>query len=243
VVLPFANEFDGWTRDYSKICTGWKITAITGGTTGTLTNYDFADRDCTAKDIYNATTNPYIFAQGGNYIVPYGVTAISIKAHFARAYYLSDPYSDVGYKADYSEGTNLGWQVPTTYHGKTVYTSLSTLVGQLIKASNPNDQAIVLVGNYHYRVGSVDLDKVKAVTIMSCDEDNNQEPDYAWYMGNTFGRMELPPIRFDVPNIEIGMAARVNGSSGYPGVGIWHVHGWFELTENSLNNSSQFEIN
>ena len=253
VVLPHANEFSGWARDYDYICTGWKITSVTkDGSALTTFNipssepYNFANRDNAQKDIYNATSNPYVFAQGGYYIVPYGVTAITIEAHFAKAFYLSDPYADVGYKNDYTGATDLGWSVPTTFHGKTVYTSLNTLVGKLSNATNPNDQAIVLVGNFHHRVtgtGNIYLNTAKAVTIMSCDEDNNQEPDYAWYMGNTLGRMDLPPIRFDVPNIEIGMAARVNGSSGYPGVGIWHVHGWFELTENSLNNSSQFEIN
>ena len=253
VVLPHANEFSGWTRDYDYVCTGWKITSVTkDGSTLTSFNipsdtpYNFADRDNAQKDIYNASYNPYVFAQGGNYIVPYGVTAITIEAHFAKAYYLSDPYSDVGYTNGYGDATNLGWEMPNTFHGKTVYTNLNTLVSKLSNASNPNDQAIVLVGNFHHRVtdaNTIYLNTAKAVTIMSCDEDNNQEPDYAWYMGNTLGRMDLPPIRFDVPNIEIGMAARVNSSSGYPGVGIWHVHGWFELTENSLNNSSQFEIN
>lgn len=253
VVLPHANEFSGWTRDYDYVCTGWKVTsvtkdgsALTSFSIPTSEPYNFADRDNAQKDIYNASYNPYVFAQGGNYIVPYGVTAITIEAHFAKAFYLSDPYSDVGYTNGYGDATNLGWQMPTTFHGKTVYTNLNTLVSKLSNATNPNDQAIVLVGNFHHRVtaaNNVYLNTAKAVTIMSCDEDNNQEPDYAWYMGNTFGRMELPPLRFDVPNIEIGMAARVNGGSGYPGVGIWHVHGWFELTENSLNNSSQFEIN
>ena len=253
VVLPHANEFSGWTRDYDYVCTGWKITSVTKEDSAQTSfnipssePYNYADRGNAQKDLYDAIHNPYVFAQGGNYIVPYGVTAITIEAHFAKAYYLSDPYSDVGYKTDYTDATNLGWQVPTTFHGKTVYTSLNTLVGQLSNATNPNDQAIVLVGNFHHRItdaGNIYLNTAKAVTIMSCDEDNNQEPDYAWYMGNTYGRIDLPPIRFDVPNIELGMAARVNSSNGYPGVGIWHVHGWFELTENSLNNSSQFEIN
>ncbi len=253
VVLPHANEFNGWTRDYDYVCTGWKITSVTkDGSALTSFNipsstpYNFADRDNPQKDIYNVTSNPYVFAQGGNYIVPYGVTAITIEAHFARAYYLSDPYSDVGYKSDYTGGTDLGWEMPTSFHGKTVYTSLSTLVSALSNATNPNEQAIVLVGNFHYRVtgaGNILLNTSKAVTIMSCDEDNNQEPDYAWYIGNTHGRIELPPIRFDLPVIEIGMAARVNSGNNYPGAGIWHVHGWFELTENSVNNSSQFEIN
>jgi hypothetical protein len=88
VVLPFANEFEVNT-DYSKICTGWKITGITGGTEGhSFDNYDVSDRDCTSKDLYSTTG--FIFAQGGNYIVPYNVTDIEITANFATAYYLRD---------------------------------------------------------------------------------------------------------------------------------------------------------
>ena len=78
VVLPFANEFSGWTRDYSKVCTGWKITSVTKGGTAytsfdipTEEPYNFADRNNPQKDIYDATNNPYVFAQGGNFIVPY----------------------------------------------------------------------------------------------------------------------------------------------------------------------------
>ena len=244
VVLPFANEFSGWDRDYSRICTGWEITSITGGTAGSFANYDVADRDCTAKDLYANTD--YIFAQGGNYIVPYGVTSISINAHFAKAYYLSDASYEMGYNDSFSGQTYLGGIVPTTYHGQTVYTSLSTLVSQLENTTNPHDQAIVLVGNFHYNIktlgGSI-LNKEKAITIMSVDEDNNQEPDYGWYTCNTSGRLEVPPLRFDfVPNIEMGMSSRV-GSSIYPGIGIWHTRGWFELTETCVSNMIQCEIN
>ena len=247
VVLPFANEFEGWTRDYSKICTGWKITSVSGGTAGTLQNYNFADRDCTAKDIYNATTNPYIFAQGGNYIVPYGVTSISIEANFANAFYLSDARADFGYNNTYGGQTDLAYQVPTTYHGRTVYTNLSTLVGAMANSTNPHSQAIVLVGNYHYNqnaVGQTPLNTAKACTIMSVDEDNNQEPDYGWYSYHTKDRTEIPPIRFDfVPNIGMGMAERVTGSTPYPTIGIWHGRGWFELTETCVSFMSECEIN
>ena len=247
VVLPFANEFEGWTRDYSKICTGWKITSVSGGTAGTLQNYNFADRDCTAKDIYNATTNPYIFAQGGNYIVPYDVTAISIEANFANAFYLSDARADFGYNNDYGGQTNLAYQVPTTYHGQRVYTNLSTLVGAMANSTNPHSQAIVLVGNFHYNqnaIGGVTFDTDKACTIMSVDEDNNQEPDYGWYSYHTTDRSPIPPIRFDfVPNIGMGMAERVTGSTPYPTIGIWHGRGWFELTETCVSFMSECEIN
>ena len=247
VVLPFANEFEGWTRDYSKICTGWKITSVSGGTTGSLTNYNFADRDCTAKDIYNATTNPYIFAQGGNYIVPYGVTAISIEANFANAFYLSDACADFGYNNNYGGQTDLAYQVPTTYHGQTVYRNLSTLVGAMANSTNPHSQAIVLVGNFHYNqnaIGGVIFNTAKACTIMSVDEDNNQEPDYGWYSYHTTDRSPIPPIRFDfVPNIGMGMAERVTGSTPYPTIGIWHGRGWFELTETCVSFMSECEIN
>ena len=247
VVLPFANEFEGWTRDYSKICTGWKITSVSGGTAGTLQNYNFADRDCTAKDIYDATTNPYIFAQGGNYIVPYGVTSISIEANFANAFYLSDARADFGYNNGYGGQTDLAYQVPTTYHGRTVYTNLSDLVRDMASSTNPHSQAIVLVGNFHYNqntIGGVTFDAAKACTIMSVDEDNNQEPDYGWYSYHTTVRSQIPPIRFDfVPNIGMGMAERVTGSTPYPTIGIWHGRGWFELTETCVSFMSECEIN
>ncbi len=246
VVLPFVNEISGWYRDYSKICTGWKITSVTGGTAGSLTNYNFADRDCTAKDLY-ASSN-YIFAQGGNYIVPYGVTAITIEANFANAYYLSDAYSDFGYDTNYGSQTNLGWEMPTTYHGQTVYTNLGTLIGAMPTSADPNSQAIVLVGNYHYNqntIGGLVFNANKAVTIMSVDEDCNQEPDYTWFTNQSSqNRSDIPPTRFDfVANIGIGMAARVTNSTRYPSLGIFHGHGWFEYTETSLAYMSECEIN
>lgn len=254
VVLPFANEL--WTQtNYSTVVTGWKITSVTkDGAAYTAFNipadepYNFADRDNPQKDIYNATDNPYIFAQGGNYIVPYGVTAISIEANFATAYYLSDARSDFGYNDTYGGQTNLGWAVPNTYHGHTVYTNLSTLVkDHLSNSTNPHSQAIVLVGNYHYNqntIGGVCFNAGKAVTIMSVDEDRNQEPDYGWYSFHTTDRSPIPPIRFDfVPNIGMGMAGRITGSTRYPTIGIWHGRGWFELTETCVSFMSECEIN
>lgn len=244
VVLPFANEFSGWTRDYSKVCTGWKITGVNGGTAGTFEHYNVADRDCTAKDLFDNTD--YIFAQGGYYTVPYGVTSIDIEAHFANAFYLSDPQYEVGYNTNFEGATSLGGRVPEEYHGQTVYTSLSSLVDALGTTKNPHDQAIVLVGNFHYRVtgaGNVHFNTGKAVTIMSTDEDNNQEPDYGWYQGNTYGRLDIPPIRFDfLPIIEMGMSSRV-GFNMYPAIGIWHTRGWFELTETCVSKMTQCEIN
>ncbi len=238
VVLPFANEFKINT-DYSKICTGWKITSITGGKRATFENYNFSDRNCTDKDIYE--TSGYIYAQGGNYIVPYGVTAITIEANFATAYYLSDPAYDIGLKNDYTGATNLGGMVTTTYHGQTVATNLKTLLTSMPKSSNPHSQAIVLVGNYHFNDGS--LSTTQAFTLMSIDGDNNQEPDYGFYAYNSADRPSAPSMRFDfLPVIPVGMAAHVNGSTGFPGVPIWKVRGWFELTETCVFYTSQCEI-
>lgn len=258
VVLPFANEFDGWTRDYSKVITGWKITSITGGTAGTYENYNFGDRDCTAKDLYS--NSGYIFAQGGNYIVPYGVTAITIDANLANAFYLCDPSGDMGYNTKYETESevHLGWQAPTTYHGNRVYTKLTDLVNNaLANTNNPHEQAIVLVGNYHYdqlvhqngtdmTTSTKDLgfNVNKAVTIMSTDDDNNQEPDYGWYSYHFQDRTRIPAMRFDfVPNIGMGMAGRVKGSIPNPTIGIWHGQYWFELTETCVSFMSECEIN
>lgn len=247
VVLPFANEFSGWTRDYSRICTGWKITGFKGGTAGSLTNYDFANRDCTAKDLY--TNSGYIFAQGGNYIVPYGVTEINIEANFARAYYLRDGSYDIGYDVSYGGATAIAGNITGQYHGQNVYTNLGTLLDAMGTATDPHQQAIVLVGNFHYNQNALGGNifgsrTTKGLTIMSVDEDNNQEPDYGWYSYHTTDRTDIAPVRFDfVPNIGIGMAARTTGSTPYPTIGIWHGHGWFELTETCVSFMSECEIN
>ena len=242
VVLPFANEFKINT-DYSKICTGWKITSITGGKGATFENYNFSDRNCTDKDLYE--TSGYIYAQGGNYIVPYGVTAITIEANFATAYYLSDPAYDIGLNANYGGAANLGGTVPTTYYqDRPVAINLETLLTNMPTADNPHEQAIVLVGNYHFNDGDLGSGNYeKAFTLMSIDADNNQEPDYGFYAYNSADRPGAPSMRFDfLPVIPVGMAAHVNGSTGFPGVPIWKVRGWFEMTETCVFYTSQCEI-
>ena len=242
VILPFANEFEVNT-DYSRICTGWKITGVTGGTAGTFENYNFADRDCTSKDIYDETNNPFIYAQGGYFIVPNGVTDITIEANFATAVYLSDATYDIGYTSSYDGRTGLGGNVPTQFHGRTVYNSLATAVTNLATSTtNPHKQAIVLVGNYHYDLAKNALATTKGFTLMSIDADNNQEPDYGFY-SIAPDRPQTPALRFDfVPIISLGMAAKVNGSTYYPGVPIWKPRGWYEQTETTVSIMNQFEL-
>jgi len=249
VILPFANEFETNT-DYTKICTGWKITDITGGTTGSsFDNYDVSDRDCTSKDLYYTTG--FIFAQGGNYIVPYNVTAIEITANFATAFYLSDQYYEIGYSGDksgngvsgYTGRTGLGGETPNLFHGQTVYHTLASALAQMTESGSTHEQAVVLVGNYHQDDENLLSYSAKGLTIMSIDADNNQEPDYAWYSNNTQDRPAIPPTRFDfIALIPVGMSSRVNNSTFYPGIPIWKARGWFELTETSLSRMDQFEL-
>jgi len=241
VILPFANEYKVNT-DYSKICTGWKITGVSGGTAGTFENYNFADRDCTAKDIYNENTNPFIYAQGGYYIVPTGVKGITIEANFAEAVYLSDATYEIGYNSSYGGRTGVGDNI-SGFHGQTVYNSLKDAVDALSTATtNPHKQAIVLVGNYHYDLAKGDLATTSGFTLMSIDADNNQEPDYGFY-SIAPDRPQTPALRFDfVPIIPLGMAAKVNGSNYYPGIPIWNSRGWYEQTETTVSIMNQFEL-
>lgn len=253
VVLPFANEFSGWTLPesgstaYDNIITGWEVTNITGGTAGTYANYDLCDPDCTAKDLY--ANNNYIWAQGGNFVVPKGVTAITFTAHVVRAVYLRDTHPDISYSANYGVRTNLGSQVSGTYNGKTVYNSMDAAFAQLEEKINPADQAIVLVGNYHLNKEFVQSTGVtahaaKAVTFMSIDADNNQEPDYCLYQFNTqgSGRVSMPPVRFDFLALPgFGMASYTKG--GYIAeMGIIHSKGWLETTETATLAMTEFEM-
>lgn len=242
VVLPFANEFEENT-DYTKICTGWKITDISSGNGASFSNYNVSDRDCTTKDLYSTTG--FIFAQGGNFVVPYKVTSIEITANFATAYYLSDATYDVGYDENYGNAVGLGGNVPDYFHERYVYKSLTDAIAAMSSSPTPHSQAVVLVGNYHYSLGNKALDSylAKGLTIMSIDEDNNQEPDYGWYSNNSADRPNMPPVRFDfLPMIPLGMAAHVTGSKGYPGIPIWKSRGWFEITETCLSIMNQFEL-
>lgn len=256
VVLPFANEFSGWTMPasgstaYDNIITGWEVTSITGGTAGTYSNYNLCDPDCTAKDLYE--NNNYVWAQGGNFVVPKDVTAITFTAHIVRAVYLRDTHPDIAYNENYSSRVNLGTQISGTYNGKTVYNSMADAFANLENKTNPADQAIVLVGNYHFNkegvfpnaYGNTSPVAAKAVTIMSIDADNNQDPDYCFYQFNTgqSGRVVTPPLRFDfVTSPGFAMASYTKG--GYLAeIGIIHAGGWLETTETATLSMTEFEM-
>ncbi len=260
IQLPYYNSIFGdpnsndWTTRYGgnygdKVVVGWEITSVTGGTEGELvknweTGYNFADRDCTNKD------KERIFAQGGYYYVPNGVTAITITAKWADAIYL-DNSANNSYDRVYMSGTNEGTDFapaghrPTTLgNGKTVQTG--TISSKIPTNDDVYSKAIVLVGNHQYRTGGVHLGAAtKGCTIISADFDLDDEPDYClvWQLGTSTNRQDICPIRFDfLPVIEMGMAMKEDGSTQYYSLGCYLPLGHFEVTETSLIHFGQFEF-
>ena len=264
VQLPYYNEVGTGNYTGNKVVTGWKITAITGGTAGTYTaaddntGYNFADRNCTNKDLYSVTGR--VFSQGAYFDVPYGVTAITIEPYWATAAYLSDPYYDEVYDADY---TNNATNNNDPYHvaamgaryvngtaysingdDQVVYTTMENAITALglVEGNGIYDKAVVLVGNYHryYRDTKLQND-TKGFTIMSADLDKDNEPDNCLIYQHT-DRHEISPIHFDFlcwPGI--GMAQKPSDSERTPGIGILCPRGWFEVTNTCLARFTEFE--
>ncbi len=251
VVLPFYNTIEGFSGNYTnnKVVTGWDIVSVSGGTQGTLETtgdnaYNFADRKCTVKD------KGRVFAQGGYYYVPDGVTSITIKAHWGQAVYLSDAYYDVVYSTGYTayDFTNYDFTKagarPTTFNSQPVYTTLNAAMNKLTSVSTVYDQAIVLVGNYHSLTGdnkNAWIGNNYPFTLMSVDLDNNNEPDYCMFHQH-HERKDIAPIRFDfLWHPGVGMAHRMDGTGRMPNQGIFHANGWFEITETALARYTEFE--
>lgn len=265
------NRYGGNYKDY--VVTGWDITAANDATgfTGTRTNfvdnwesgYNFADRKCKDKDY--AETSGRVFAQGGYYYVPEGVSSISITAHWGKAVYLANNgcYIDRvnitaqnGSRVVGSAFTPAG-KVPSTFQNQTVYTAWHTAVSNLEKAKKNGDdlnktvydQAVVLLSNFQLKNGNgkvgVDSDHNNSwypYTIMSIDQDFDNEPDYCFQLQfrTNFDRPPIQPVRFDfLPVIELGMAVRHSEQQNT--IGIFIPQGHFEITETSLMRLTQFE--
>ena len=276
VQLPYYNEQFGnpnatthaekYANNYTnKIVTGWKITDVTGGTPGTFvedweSGYNFADRYCTNKDLYSVSKR--VFAQGGYYYVPEGVTAITIEAYWGNAVYLhnSSHYMDKVNAA--ADGFIPAGTTPSKFPDATGYTVYATIQSAITalqqEGSGENaltvyDQAIVLVGNYQYMNGSAQgtmgystngdfAARNKPFTVTSVDLDFDNEPDYCMELqyGSGTTRVNVHPIRFDfisVPNL--GLAIRTNT---FPlSCGIFMLRGHFEITETAFMHTTQFE--
>jgi hypothetical protein len=251
----WAAKYGGNYGDYVVI--GWKVSA-SGGTTGELVEdwqdgYNFADRNCTAKDANR------VFAQGGYYYVPNGVSAITITAQWAQAVYFDN--TDHSYDRVYMSGSQPGTPFapagtrPTKLgNGKTVLTNnvreLATTDAYI--GDNIYEYAVVLVGNHQYRhnTGSAgenigNTNSTKGFTVMSSDFDFDEEPDHCliWQLGYKYGRQAFCPIRFDfLPIEEIGLAMKEDGSTQYYSLGCYRPLGHFEVTETSLIHFGQFEF-
>lgn len=281
VQLPYYNEifgnpnstnhdtrYGGNYKDY--VVTGWKITGITGGTPGTFTanwesGYNFADRNCTNKDLYSVSGR--VFAQGGFFYVPEGVSAITIEAYWGKAVYLhnSGHYLDRVNITASSGNRTVGspfapaGTLATTFQGQTVWDAWHTAVTKLDAATESGsgdnkklslsvyDQAIVLLSNFQLRNenGAIGYDidnKWHPYTIMSIDQDLDNEPDYCFEFQyrKEWGRKGIQPIRFDfLPVPELGMAVRHNVNQNT--IGIFVPQGHFEITETSFMHTTQFE--
>ena len=250
------------------VVVGWIVDNVTGGITNITdqkkienekvvfdhtfstdaeSGYDFADRYCTTKD----KNGNRVFAQGGYYYVPYGVSAITIQAKWATAVYLDngaihsyDRISGSGAGTDFAPA---GYRSATLANGQTVNTG--TIVSNIPNGGSVYENAIVLVGNHQYRTGGSHImrnnDKISGCTIMSADFDMDEEPDYSliWQLGSGTSRYNICPIRFDfLPVVEIGMAMKEDGSTQYYSLGCYRPLGHFEVTETSLIHFGQFEF-
>ena len=304
IQLPYYNELFGdptadattqWDKRYGGnykeyVVTGWKITAVSGGTPGSFKGYtitahadtkkvsagdvkpdvtstsawedgfNFADRTCTNKDLYSKSGR--VFAQGGYYYVPEGVNAITIEAYWGKAVYLhnKDHYmdrvnvaaKDAGDRANENTGPDFGvaftpaGTLSTTFQTYEVKDNLQDAIAALTKNGSYTvyDQAIVLVGNVQVknRGGSLSADGPRPFTIMSCDLDLDNEPDYClqFQQRNTTNRPAIHPVRFDfLPVPELGLAIRTN-TLAYA-IGLMVPKGHFEITETSFMHTTQFE--
>ncbi len=251
VQLPYYNDVGDGNYTENKVVTGWIITEITGGTEGTYTaadewgGYNFADRNCTNKDLYS--TSGRVFSQGAYWDVPYGVTAIKIKPYWGQAAYVSDPNLDAVYNNSFGKENVSKLPAPfvdfskVDINGSTqkVYTTLSAAVGELSAGGTVYDHAIVLVGNVHNHANPPSDNK--SYTVMSVDLDKDNEPDYSLIYSHN-DRQAVSPIRFDFLNIPgTSMAQMPNGASKVYNMGIFNPKGWYEVTNTCVVRFVQFE--
>ena len=275
VQLPYYNDVG--TNNYTdgKVVTGWKIVSITGGTAGsyttgaanapadvtydgsgnlTATPYNFADRNCTNKDLYGTGGSNRVFNQGAYWDVPEGVTAITIQPYWGKAVYLGDAYLDVVYNdvmdTPYDVTTVGGGQrydngVSTfNDNDQLVYTTITDAVTALNPSGTVYDNAVVLVGNYHQYCDGTNV-KIeggnKPYTVTSVDLDHDNEPDYSFIL-RFDGRTTFHPARYDFLNlIGLGMAQKSTGGTGSYNFGIMQPKYWFEVTNTALFHATQFE--
>ena len=213
-----------------------------------------ADRNCTQKDLYSVSGR--VFAQGGYYYVPDGVTEITIEAYWGKAIYVRN---DGGYydRVNITIGNTGAAFAPAgtrdnNVNGATIQT---TSIKETLTAANIDakktvyDYALVLVGNVQESVGQNDVkhktEDTRGFTIMSVDLDFDEEPDYCleWQLGYQTKRQVIAPIRFDfLPVVELGIAGKLHNSKYFFSLGCYRSKGHFEVTETAFIRFGQFEF-
>ena len=279
VQLPYYNDVGTNNYTGNRVVTGWKIVSITGGTPGTFTNsggdvtydgngnisampFNFADRNCTNKDLYGTGGSNRVFNQGAYWDVPEGVTAITIEPYWAKAAYVADENADVVYNTAMTTLYNVpnvgggnhytnGGTYSINGDNQIVYTNIwnnGTLnkngIDRAVTALNPStshtvyDYAVVLVGNYH-QYNSINNSKPYTVTSIDIDKDN--EPDYSFIL-RFDSRTQFHPVKYDfVDLVGLGMAQKSTGGTGTFNFGIPQPLNWFEVTNTALFRVTQME--
>ena len=267
VQLPYYNEVGEGNYTGKRVVTGWKITGFKGGSQGervkadfTTTenydapNYNFADRDTYAKDLYSISGR--VFAQGAYFNVPKDVTGITIEPYWAVCTYLSDQnydgyeYKDGGFLEITSGSTQLlstrysnDSDYPTSGSGQKVYTSASNAVSNLSGVTSPTvyDYAVVLVGNYHACSASEVSSGNTPFTIMSIDNNHDNEPDYSLIFKSAKNQT-CSPIRYDFINVPAAsMAHKMASSTDLAIPGNCFPKGWYEVTTTGIIRFGQLE--
>ena len=260
VQLPYFNEMGEGNCTKNRVVTGWEITGFKGRTSDTFDTgdkwgaYNFADRNCTSKDLYSKTKR--VFSQGAYYDVPNGVTGITIKPHWATAAYVADNRYDVAYSDGYGadgvenmgEQTSNGGNKIINGDSQKVYTSVGNarasmeVNGKFADGATVYDYAVVLVGNVHQDGNPTTANT--PYTIMSIDENKDNEPDYTYIFAHK-SRQNISPIRFDFLNImgiaEAQLPKNNNAKMTFRNVSIFKSLGWLEITNTCVVNFSQLE--
>ena len=260
IKLPYAYDVYKTTTykpnnsQYTRTFNGWKLMSVDGvyGYKNTNTSLDVMEYQYTLRDTAQAYSKNVgeVFAEGGYYLVPDGVTTITFESIWAYTVYLRDNKNQMafnygnysvnndstnGYNGDvtnpFNQTVGLSKDVPFT-NIDTAY----TYVSEHFPHNTIYDSAIVLVGNYHYSATSYGTELLESdwrktddsvpVTIKSDDKNHDFKPDYSLYIRNP-NKMYFGSVRFDFINI-LGIPQ----VAGYSGM----LNSWF------LSNNVDFEV-
>ena len=155
--------------------------------------------------------------------------------------YLSGKYLDRANYGD-SDFTTPG---ATPTGTRTVYNDLRSAINALPSTGTVYDNAIVLVGNYVSNNGEDWTTSSKTpFTVMSIDEDRDNEPDYCLFHYH-LDRKEVNPVRFDFlwhPGKGTAFKPTKESAPYMYNQGIFKPYGWFEVTETCVARYTEFEF-